>query len=87
MRPQWCMGTIGAVSDLVQKKIRQWRTEAIHNLYELEQMAEQVRGRLEADGQRSLIAEQEWINDLHSEALSIVSYLDRTIGMEQAGIL
>ena len=74
------------MSDLVQKKIKEWRTGAIHTLYELEEMAQQIRDRLEADSDHTLVDEQEWINDLHSEVLGIVSFLDRTIGMEQAGI-
>lgn len=70
----------------MQKKLREWRSGAVHNLLELETTARQIRGRLEADAEHSLVDEQEWIFDLHSEITGVISYLDRTIGMQQAGI-
>lgn len=75
------------MSDLAQKKLREWRSGAIHNLLDIEEMARQIRDRLEADPQRGLVEEQEWINDLHSEMMGLVSFLDRVVGMEQAGLL
>lgn len=83
MRPQWYLGTIGAVSKLIDKRLNEMRAQAIRHLLETEQLAKQLRDRLEDEG-NTLVDLVHPLTDLHSHAMNLVGLLDRSMALEEA---
>lgn len=48
MRPQWCMGTIGAVSDFTERQQRELWARARRMLGEIEHLAPLIRENLDS---------------------------------------
>lgn len=76
------MGTIGAVSLLIESKLREMRGQAIRSLLELEHRAVYLRGRLEDDGELGLMVHES--SDLNSYVMTFVSLVDRAGAFEEA---
>lgn len=85
MRPQWCTGTIGAVSDLVKQKQAEWDGKAIRRLFELEMAANHLRAQLE-HGDTCLANVDHQASDLLSHVMNLMTLIDRAQGLKLAGI-
>lgn len=79
------MGTIGAVSDLVEKKLKQWRAETIRHLVNMEQVAKEMRDELE-DDPRLDAPDPTGVDTLIYLTSSITTLADRITGFREAGL-
>lgn len=73
------------MSELAEQKLRQWRSGAIRQLLELERVAKELRDRLE-EGDTDLGELVHESSDLNSYAMTFITYVDRTVALQEAGI-
>lgn len=85
MWPQWYMGTIGAMSDLVENVRADWTGNAARLLYELELKAREIRDKLE-HGDIELAEVDHMASELNSYVMSFITLVDRDQGLKLAGI-
>jgi hypothetical protein len=79
------MGTIGAVSDLVEKVRANWTANAARLLYELELKSREIRDKLE-HGDIELAEVDHMASELNSYVMSFITLVDRDQGLKLAGI-
>lgn len=78
--------TIGAMSNLVQRRRAEWRRQAMRQLRELRELAEDLGNRLDDDRELHLGDVLDEANQLHSFVLSFITFTDRDRGLTEAGI-
>lgn len=74
------------MSDLAERRQREWRSRAVRELLELENLAKSLRDRLENSstlGLEDLIDES---SDLNSHVMTFITYVDRSAGLVEAGL-
>lgn len=74
------------MSELADKKLKEWRAGAIRTLFEAEQMTWVMRNLLEGDPRLPLSALEDKVADLRSFVLSVETFLDKTKGLKEAGL-
>lgn len=77
--------TIGTVSELVERRLREWKSSAIRELLELETQAKQLRDALENDSMR-LDQMEHQASDINSHITTFTTYVDRASFLAEAGL-
>lgn len=70
---------------LVQRRLTEWRSQAIRSLLELENAARTLRDQLE-DGDIEFGEAAGQISDIHSRSLDVVRLSDMSVGLSEADI-
>lgn len=74
------------MSELAEKKLKEWRSGAIRTLLEIERQAAQIRRELEDDPREPLSDHMVQIESLYESTSSLATYLDKSVGLEEAGL-
>lgn len=70
------------MENIIDRRLREWRSGAVRELMEIEKYAASIRGCLE-DGD-SLSGLVDKINELHSGVMSLISKADMSEALEDA---
>ncbi len=73
------------MSELAERRLKEWRSRAIRELLELEILAKQLRDELE-DNTVRLDQLEERSSDLNSHVMTFITYVDRSSGLVEAGL-
>jgi hypothetical protein len=71
------------VSELAERRLREFRSGAIRQLLQLETRARELRDELEAFPQAELANMVHEIADLHSAVLTVITYADRSAALTE----
>lgn len=77
--------TIGTVSELVERRLREWQSQAVRELLELETLARQLRDNLE-DGSVRLDQMEHQASDINSHIMTFITLVDRSSGLAEVGL-
>lgn len=72
------------MSDLAQRRLREWRSGAIRELLELENLAKSLRDQLE-DGSLRIDQMEDHASDVNSHVMTLITYVDRASGLAEVG--
>jgi hypothetical protein len=74
------------VSELAERRRREWRSGAIRTLLELETLAKRLRDDLEADPRIDIGVCLDEVSGINSQTMTLITYADRCAGLSEAGL-